>query len=79
MLEHEILYDVTFLAGEEKTALKAHKYMLVSRSPVFYAMFCGPMAETEDVVSIPDIEPETLKCLLRLVSVTISSTVKVKF
>ncbi|KAL5016964.1 hypothetical protein ScPMuIL_006553 [Solemya velum] len=65
MLEHEIACDVTFLLGETKQEVLAHKFMLISRSPVFSAMFCGPMAETQEQIIVPDIEPEVFKLLLR--------------
>ncbi|KAL5011543.1 hypothetical protein ScPMuIL_010094 [Solemya velum] len=65
MLEHEIAFDVTFLLGETKQEVRAHKFMLISRSPVFSAMFCGPMAETQEQITIPDVAPEVFKLLLR--------------
>ncbi|KAL5012584.1 hypothetical protein ScPMuIL_011135 [Solemya velum] len=65
MLEHEIACDVTFLLGETKQEVRAHKFMLISRSPVFSAMFCGPMAETQEQITIPDIAPAVFKILLR--------------
>ncbi|KAL5011650.1 hypothetical protein ScPMuIL_010201 [Solemya velum] len=65
MLEHEIACDVTFLLGKTKQEVRAHKFMLISRSPVFSAMFCGPMAETQEQITIPDIAPEVFKILLR--------------
>ncbi|KAL5011544.1 hypothetical protein ScPMuIL_010095 [Solemya velum] len=65
MLEHEIACDVTFLLGETKQKVRAHKFILISRSPVFSAMFCGPMAETQEQITIPDIAPEVFKILLR--------------
>ncbi|KAL5011646.1 hypothetical protein ScPMuIL_010197 [Solemya velum] len=65
MLEHEIACDVTFLLGETKQEVRAHKFILISRSPVFQAMFCGPMAETQEQITIPDIAPEVFKILLR--------------
>lgn len=67
MLENEILCDITFLVGEEREPVKCHKYMLVSRSPVFYSMFCGTLAELGDTVSVPDSEPEIWKLFLRSV------------
>ncbi|KAL5012547.1 hypothetical protein ScPMuIL_011098 [Solemya velum] len=65
MLEHEIACDVTFLLGETKQEVRAHKFILISRSPVFSAMFCGPMAETQEQITIPDIAPEVFKIVLR--------------
>lgn len=65
MLEHEIACDVTFLLGDTKQEVRAHKFILISRSPVFSAMFCGPMAETQEQITIPDIAPEVFKIVLR--------------
>ncbi|XP_053373103.1 BTB/POZ domain-containing protein 3-like isoform X2 [Mercenaria mercenaria] len=64
MLENEILCDVTFLTGSSKQEVKGHKYVLASRSPVFYAMFNGSMPEKGDV-EVPDIEANVLKELFR--------------
>ena len=64
MLENDILCDVTFKTGENLTEIKAHKFILVSRSRVFEAMFCGALAEPEASVTIPDIEADIFKMLL---------------
>ncbi|KAH3792735.1 hypothetical protein DPMN_146234 [Dreissena polymorpha] len=65
MLENVALCDVTLEAGNEKKQIKCHKFILASRSPVFYAMFCGTLAESKDVICLPDIEPSTLEVFLR--------------
>ncbi|KAH3792673.1 BTB/POZ domain-containing protein 3-like [Dreissena polymorpha] len=67
MLESDFLCDVTFAAGNEQQLIKCHKFILASRSPVFHAMFCGPLAESSDVIYVPDIEPSTFEDLLRYV------------
>ncbi|XP_046547715.1 BTB/POZ domain-containing protein 6-like [Haliotis rubra] len=66
MLDTEDFSDVTFRVGSEQQAVQAHRYVLVSRSCVFHAMFCGKLAEKEEV-SIPDIEPNIFKEFLRFV------------
>ncbi|XP_067655514.1 BTB/POZ domain-containing protein 6-like [Haliotis asinina] len=48
--------DVTFRVGSSGQVIKAHSYVLISRSCVFHAMFTGSLAERSDV-SVPDIEP----------------------
>ena len=53
-----------FDTGNGSVRCKAHKYMLVSRSPVFYAMFCGEMTEQGDI-RVEDAKPEAFKELLR--------------
>ncbi|KAL5017742.1 hypothetical protein ScPMuIL_005173 [Solemya velum] len=64
MLEQQIGCDIVFLVGENRQQIRAHKFILISRSPVFQAMFCGPLAETQSAIPIPDIEPETFQLLL---------------
>ncbi|XP_048245042.1 BTB/POZ domain-containing protein 6-like isoform X1 [Haliotis rufescens] len=66
MLNTEDFCDVTFRVGSEKQVVRAHRYVLVSRSCVFHAMFCGPLAETGEV-TIPDIEADIFKEFLRYV------------
>ena len=43
----------------------AHKFVLMSRSPVFFAMFEGPMKEKSDETVITDIEGEQFRQFLR--------------
>lgn len=72
MLENEIAADVCFEVGprDEKTAtIRAHRYMLIARSPVFEAMFTNGMSESkrgpEEKIRIEDVEPWIFKKLLR--------------
>ncbi|KAK3106118.1 hypothetical protein FSP39_013095 [Pinctada imbricata] len=83
MLDNEIMCDVTFLLGEERQEVHAHKYMLASRSPVFHAMLEGPMAE-RGKIEIPDIEKDIFHVFLRYVytdnvSVTVDNVLKVMY
>lgn len=39
--------------------------MLISRSPVFYAMFCGDMPEKGDIVISEDVQPEAFQQMLK--------------
>ncbi|XP_045177655.2 BTB/POZ domain-containing protein 6-like [Mercenaria mercenaria] len=66
MLQNEINCDVTFLLGQKKEAIKAHKYMLVSRSSVFQSIFCGSISgsSNNDTIPVSDIDTETFKTLL---------------
>ncbi|XP_071096703.1 BTB/POZ domain-containing protein 6-like isoform X2 [Haliotis cracherodii] len=66
MLDTEDFCDVTFLLGSEKQVVRAHRYVLVSRSCVFHAMFCGPLAEKGEV-TITDIAADIFKEFLRYV------------
>ncbi|XP_056002859.1 BTB/POZ domain-containing protein 3-like isoform X2 [Ostrea edulis] len=64
MLTHQIHCDVTFRVGKEGKLVRAHKYVLSSRSPVFDAMLYGDLAESDDII-VPDIEPSSFDALLR--------------
>ncbi|WAR03268.1 BTBD2-like protein, partial [Mya arenaria] len=63
MLGADVLCDVTILAGEEKQEVRCHRFMLASRSPVFYTMFCGSLPET-GVVTIPDVEADVVRTVV---------------
>ncbi|XP_033725009.1 BTB/POZ domain-containing protein 6-like [Pecten maximus] len=64
LLTSGIASDVTFIVGEETNRVSAHKLVLMSRSPVFFAMLEGPMAENGEII-IPDISAETFRLFLR--------------
>lgn len=64
MLTEEVMCDVIFRVGRDKTAIKAHKYMLASRSPVFYAMFEDSLPETGEI-NVPDIDKNIFQIILR--------------
>ena len=65
MLEKQVGCDITFLVGEDKAAVRAHRFILVSRSCLFYAMLEGPLAEHSGTVTIPDIEKDIFEILIR--------------
>ncbi len=81
MLENQIRCDVKFTFDSERhstesdeetggrerdtSPLSCHTYMLISRSPVFYAMLAGPVCEESDTIHIPDIERDTFQEMLR--------------
>ena len=70
MLENQLDCDVifNFLSADGVTlTITAHKYMLISRSPVFYAMLAGPAREESGNILIPDIEKNIFEELLRYV------------
>ena len=75
MLENEIATDVCFQVGSPGCAtvnIQAHKYMLISRSPVFEAMFSSGMSECKSGpdagIRIDDIEIDVFRDVLRCVS-----------
>ncbi|XP_046378810.2 BTB/POZ domain-containing protein 2-like [Haliotis rufescens] len=63
MLDAEELCDVKFRVGSTSHVIKAHRYVLISRSCVFHAMFTGPLEETSEV-SVPEIEHKELRQFL---------------
>ncbi len=74
MLEKEIACDVTFtfLSSNgidtqhvSQTPLSCHKYMLISRSPVFYAMLEGPARDESGNINITDVDKDTFNEMLR--------------
>ncbi|XP_067678028.1 BTB/POZ domain-containing protein 6-like [Haliotis asinina] len=64
MLTSEESCDVSFRVGKEETLVRAHRYVLMSRSCVFRVMLCGPLAEKEDI-KMPDVEKEIFSEMLR--------------
>ena len=52
-------------AEAESITVKAHKYVLVSRSPVFMHMFYGAVAHTGEEVQINDADPKAFHSVVR--------------
>ena len=52
-------------AKRSKMAIPAHKFVLSICSPVFFAMFCGEMAEKSESIDLPDCEYEGVLEMLR--------------
>ena len=71
IFNNELLSDVKFVVpvstgeSESKKVIPAHKFVLAISSPVFFALFYGQMAETEDSIELPDCEFESLLELFR--------------
>ncbi len=68
MLKEEIATDVAFLVGElPNQVILAHKYILMSRSPVFFGMLTGDMLEAHsgEPIEVPDGTPDAFSALLR--------------
>src|SRR6218665_114352 len=71
MLDNEIATDVCFKVGPPDGAtvnIRAHRYMLISRSAVFEAMFSSGMAECqsepEATIRVEDIDATILRDIL---------------
>jgi len=71
MLCHELACDVEFAVGVNGDIVRAHKYMLVSRSPVFFAMFYGSIGteQHDSPLRVPDTTVEAFRTMLQLVNV----------
>ena len=68
MFNNDLISDVKFtVQGSDgtKREIPAHKFVLSVSSPVFYAMFYGPMADTSDTIALSDCEYEGLSELFR--------------
>ncbi|XP_059178883.1 BTB/POZ domain-containing protein 6-A-like [Physella acuta] len=68
MLDHQYACDIHFKLGKDGLRQGAHRYILISRSPVFDAMLQSPLQENGQDgcdVTIPDIEPQTFLLFLR--------------
>ncbi len=73
MFENSIGCDITFTfpppdgCVKHKTApsVCAHKYVLISRSPVFFAMLAGPVRDESGEICIVDVEIDTFREMLR--------------
>jgi len=74
MINSDLLSDVNLVVRassdesdpkKSKMAIPAHKFVLSICSPVFFAMFCGEMAEKSDSVDLPDCEYDGVLEMLR--------------
>ena len=71
LFNNDLLSDVSLVvrSGDEakksKMAIPAHKFVWSICSPVFFAMFCGEMAEKSDSVELPDCEHKAVLEMLR--------------
>lgn len=76
MFNNDLLSDVNLVIGAStdksspkisKMAIPAHKMVLSVCSPVFFAMFCGHLAERSESVYLPDCEYEGVLEMLRYI------------
>jgi hypothetical protein len=66
LVNSERLSDITFHVGSTETPIFGHKTILSAGSPYFEKLFFGPMATTESVHKIPDLEPEVFLGFLKV-------------
>lgn len=67
VFNRDMLADVHFVVGKQVPPMRipAHKFLLSIGSAVFDAMFNGKMAEEEEDIELPDVEPAAFLALLR--------------
>ena len=64
---NELISDIKFYIGKTKQILiPAHKYVLGTSSPVFFAMCCSEFRK-DDIININDCDPEPFLELLRFI------------
>jgi hypothetical protein len=64
MLENQLACDIWFTLGPHREKVGAHRFVLQSRSGVFYAMLDGPGADRTHF-DLPDVQPKVFWQLLR--------------
>ncbi len=63
MRQENVLTDVIVSAGNRK--IKAHRAVLASASPYFYAMFTGDLSESrQEMIVLKEIDPKALELLV---------------
>lgn len=65
LFNNSFMSNIAFTCGESDKKFFAHKYVLASSSPVFYAMFYGDLAEKNSVIHLDDADDESLEEFLR--------------
>ena len=71
MLDSEELADVTFIIGESKERVSAHKFVLALRSSVFKAMFNSTWDSRSQKaeIEIPDTDEPTFRSFLKVIAI----------
>ncbi|KAG1701657.1 BTB/POZ domain-containing protein 2 [Nymphon striatum] len=66
LFNKELLSNITFIVGKgsQQQQIPAHKFVLSVGSPVFDALFNGPMATENTEIELPDVEPTAFLSLL---------------
>ena len=63
MRQQNMLADVSVVAGNRE--IRAHRAVLASASPYFYAMFTGDLSESrQEVVTLKEVDPTALELLI---------------
>lgn len=70
LLQSEKWSDCRFLVGAappNQKLIAGHKIMLAMASPVFERMFFGPLADKNDPILIPDVQPDAFQSMLEYI------------
>lgn len=67
LLNNSLMSDVKFSFPSSQRSIPAHKHVLASSSPVFFAMFYGDLADSRDTVEITDCDPDIFLHFLRFI------------
>ena len=71
LYRNELMADVHFVMADKSKideptlSIPCHKFVLAVSSPVFFAMFYGPMPETGEAIELSDCDSEGFLELLR--------------
>ena len=66
MFNNPVMSDIKFVFPDhDKQSIPAHKYVLATSSPVFFAMFYGELRETKETIEIRESDPDIFLQLLR--------------
>ena len=59
MFNNPVMSDIKFVFPDhDKQRIPAHKYVLATSSPVFFAMFYGELRETKETIEIRESDPD---------------------
>lgn len=64
MLDNELACDVKFAVGEGREQVPAHKYVLISRSPILQQAFADHLDKDNVMVNVPDVDVVTFRDVL---------------
>ena len=66
MFNNPVMSDIKFVFPDhDKQSIPAHKYVLATSSPVFFAMFYGELRETKETIEIRESDPDIFLQFLR--------------
>ena len=63
----QVAADVTFVVGERKEEIRAHKYMLMARSPVLFKSLSKHIGNNDIRIGVTDMRPDNFRDLLQYV------------